>query len=204
VTAPRTLLLIRHGETVWNAERRFTTHSDVPLSEVGLAQVAAAASALAATAIDRIYSSPLQRARVTAETIAARQAGAPEVAVDDRLTEIDAGPFDGMTEDELRSGSMADDYARWHTDDDPEFHEGAETFDAALARVTAFLDEHAAETGTTLLVSHGSLTRLIVSSYFLGGPPPLHRRLWLDNCRMAVVEWRDGVPKITGFNVAAP
>ncbi len=204
MTAPRTLLLIRHGETVWNAERRFTTHSDVPLSEVGLAQAAAAASALAATAIDRIYSSPLQRARVTAEMIAARQPSRPAVVADDRLTEIDAGPFDGMTEDELRSGSMADDYARWHTDDDPEFCEGAETFDAALARATAFLDEHAGETGTTLVVSHGSLTRLIVSSYFLGGPPPLHRRLWLDNCRMAVVEWRDGLPKITGFNVAAP
>jgi probable phosphoglycerate mutase len=204
VTAPRTLLLIRHGETVWNAERRFTTHSDVPLSEVGLEQVAAAADVLAATAIDRIYSSPLRRARVTAETIATRQAGAPEVTVDDRLTEIDAGPFDGMTEDELRSGSMADDYARWHTDSEPEFHEAAETFDAALARAAAFLDERAGETGTTLVVSHGSLTRLIVSSYFLGGPPPLHRRLWLDNCRMAVVEWRGGLPKITGFNVTSP
>ena len=204
MTAPhRTLLLIRHGETVWNAERRFTTHSDVPLSEVGLEQVAAAAEALAATAIDRIYSSPLQRARVTAETIAARQAGEPEVTVDDRLTEIDAGPFEGLTEDELRSGSMADDYARWHTDAEPEFTEGAETFDAALARAAAFLDERAGDAGTTLVVSHGSLTRLIVSSYFLGGPPPLHRRLWLDNCRLAVVEWRGGVPKITSFNVTA-
>ncbi len=204
MTAPRTLLLIRHGETVWNAERRFTTHSDVPLSEVGLEQADAAAAALAATAIDRIYSSPLQRARVTAETIATRQPNRPAVVADDRLTEIDAGPFDGMTEDELRSGSMADDYARWHTDADPEFHEGAESFDAALARAAAFLDEHAGETGTTLVVSHGSLTRLIVSSYFLGGPPPLHRRLWLDNCRMVVVEWRGGLPKITGFNVKQP
>ena len=204
VTAPRTLLLIRHGETVWNAEWRFTTHSDVPLSDVGLEQAAAAAAALAATGIDRIYSSPLQRARVTAETIAARQPGRPMVVADDRLIEIDAGPFEGMTEDELRSGSMADDYARWHTNAEPEFPEGAETFDAALTRAAAFLDEHAGETGTTLVVSHGSLTRLIVSSYFLGGPPPLHRHLWLDNCRLAVLEWRGGLPKITGFNVTCP
>jgi probable phosphoglycerate mutase len=201
VTAPRTLLLIRHGETAWNAQRRFTTHSDVPLSEVGLRQVGAAAATLAATEIDRIYSSPLRRARVTAEMIAARQPGRPAVVADDRLTEIDAGPFEGMTGEQLRSGPMAGDYARWHTDVDPEFPEGAETFDAALARAAAFLDEHAGETGTTLVVSHGSLTRLIVSSYFLGGPPPLHRHLWLDNCRMVVVEWRSGLPKITGFNV---
>ena len=204
MTAPRTLLLIRHGETVWNAERRFATHSDLPLSEVGLQQAGAAAAALAAIGIDRVYSSPLQRARVTAEMIAAHQPGRPAVVADDRLAEIDAGPFEGMTEDQLRSGPMADDYARWHTNVDPEFPEGAETFDAALARASAFLDEHAGETGTTLVVSHGSLTRLIVSSYFLGGPPPLHRRLWLDNCRMAVVEWRGGLPKITGFNVASP
>jgi broad specificity phosphatase PhoE len=204
VTEPRTLLLIRHAETIWNSERRFTTHSDVPLSEVGLEQAAAAASALAATAIDRIYSSPLQRAHVTAEMIAARQPSPPAVVADDRLIEIDAGPFEGMTEDELRSGPMADDFARWHSDAEPEFPEGTETFDAALARAAAFLDEHTGETGTTLVVSHGSLTRLIVSSYFLGGPPPLHRHLWLDNCRLAVVEWRGGVPKITGLNVASP
>jgi broad specificity phosphatase PhoE len=204
VTAPRTLLLIRHGETVWNAQRRYTTRSDVPLSEVGLEQARAAAAALSATEIDRIYSSPLQRARATAETIAARQPGRPAVVADDRLVEIDAGPFEGMTEDDLQSGPMADDYARWHTNAGPEFPAAAETFDAALARASAFLDEHAGETGTTLVVSHGSLTRLIVSSYFLGGPPPLHRHLWLDNCRMAVVEWRGGLPKITGFNVAAP
>jgi probable phosphoglycerate mutase len=201
VPAPRTLLLIRLGESAWNAVRRFTTHSDVPLCEVGLRQVGAAAATLAATEIDRIYSSPLRRARVTAEMIAARQPGRPAVVADDRLTEIDAGPFEGMTGDQLRSGPLADDYARWHTNIDPQFPEGAETFDAALARAAAFLDEHAGETGTTLVVSHGSLTRLIVSSYCLGGPPPLHRPLWLDNCRMVVVEWRGGLPKITGFNV---
>jgi broad specificity phosphatase PhoE len=201
---PRRLLLIRHGETVWNHEHRFTTRTDVPLSDDGMEQARTAAQTLSAIAIDRIYSSPLQRARVTAEMIAARQPSRPVVVADDRLTEINAGPFEGMTEDELRSGSMADDYARWHTDAEPEFPEGAETFDAALARAAAFLDEHAGETGTTLVVSHGSLTRLIVSSYFLGGPPPLHRHLWLDNCRLAVVEWRGGLPKITGFNVAAP
>ena len=204
MTAPRTLLLIRHGETAWNAERRFTTRSDLPLSEVGLEQAGAAAEALAATGIDRVYSSPLQRARVTAETIAALQRGQPAVVADDRLREIDAGPFEGLTEDELRSGPMAGDYALWHTNAEPEFPDGAETFDEALARAAAFLNEHALEAGTTLVVSHGSLTRLIVSSYFLGGPPPLHRHLWLDNCRMAVVEWHGGWPKITGFNVATP
>ncbi len=195
---------MRHGETVWNHERRFTTRTDVPLSEAGEAQAREAADMLAATRIDRIYSSPLSRARYTAEAVAGVQSPAPAVEIDDRLTEIDAGPFEGKTEDELKAGPLAEQFERWHSDDAPEFPEGTEPFDRALERAAAFLDQHADEDGTTLVVTHGSLARLMVSSYFLGGPPPKHRHLWLDNCRLAVLEWRGGVPKLTGFNVTRP
>ena len=194
---------MRHGETVWNSEHRFTTHSDVPLSEAGAAQAHAAAAALATTAIDRIWCSPLQRARVTAETIAAAQSSRPPVSVDERLTEISAGPFDGHTEEELAASPMAEAFAAWHTDGEPRFPEGTESFDSALTRASAFLDQRGGEPGTTLVVTHGSLARLMVSSWLLGGPPPLHRHLWLDNCRLAVIEWRGAVPKMVGFNVLA-
>jgi broad specificity phosphatase PhoE len=198
------LIVIRHGETVWNAEHRFTTRSDVPLSDVGIRQAETAAANLAATPIDRIYASPLQRALRTAETIAAAQAAPCPVEMDERLTEIDAGPFEGKTEEELAAGPLADAFQRWHSDAAPEFPEGTESFDRALERAAAFLDEQDGAEGTTLAVTHGSLARLMVSSYFLGGPPPLHRHLWLDNCRLAVVEWRGGVPKLTGFNLTQP
>jgi broad specificity phosphatase PhoE len=200
----RRLLLIRHGETVWNHEHRFTTHTDVPLSDAGMEQARTAAQALSAIVIDRIYSSPLQRTRATAEAIADLQQPRPRITTDERLTEVDAGPFEGMTEQELESGPLAADFARWHTDGTPEFPDGSEPFDDALVRAAAFLDEHDGEPGTTLVVTHGSLARLMVSSYFLGGPPPLHRHLWLDNCRLAVFEWRGGVPKMIGFNVTDP
>lgn len=171
MTAPRTLLLIRHGETAGNAERRFATRSDLPLSQAGLEQAGAAAEALAATGIDRIYSSPLQRARVTAETIAALQRGRPAVVTDDRLREIDAGPFEGLTEDELRSGPMAGDYALWHTNTEPEFPDGAETFDEALARAAAFLNEHAGESGSSgyrLQRPSASIPSVLVRSRWIG------------------------------------
>jgi probable phosphoglycerate mutase len=196
----RRLILIRHGETVWNLERRFTTHTDVELSEAGVEQARQAAEALAAVTIDRIYCSPMRRALRTAEMIAGRQASGCTVVTDPRLAEIDAGPFEGQTEQELESGPLADAYARWHTDGEPEFPDGCEPFDVALRRVSGFLDQHDGEPGTTLVATHGSLARLIVSSHFLGGPPPYHRRLWLDNCRLAVVEWRGGVPKLIAFN----
>jgi broad specificity phosphatase PhoE len=195
----RRLILIRHGETVWNRERRFTTRTDVELSEAGIDQARRAAEALADVTIDCIYSSPLQRALRTAEMIAARHGGCT-VTTDQRLVEIDAGPFEGMTEEELVAGPLAADFARWHTDGVPEFPDGCEPFDTALARASAFLEEHDGEPGTTLVATHGSLARLIVSSHFLGGPPPFHRRLWLDNCRLAVFEWRGGVPKLIAFN----
>jgi len=202
VTTPRRLLLLRHGETVWNSEHRFTTHTDVPLSDAGMAQAEAVADALATAAIDRIYSSPLGRARITAEMIASRQAPPPPVVVDDRLVEISAGPFDGHTEAELSAGPMAEAFAKWHTDGEPIFPPGTESFDDALGRASSFLDEHDGQPGTTLVVTHGSLARLIVSSHLLGGPPPLHRHLWLDNCRLVSIEWRSGVPKMVAFNAS--
>ncbi|MDX6550349.1 MAG: glucosyl-3-phosphoglycerate phosphatase, partial [Gaiellales bacterium] len=103
----RRLILIRHGETVWNHEHRFTTRTDVALSETGIEQARAAAESLAAVSIDRIYSSPLQRAARTAEMIAARQGNECPVAADPRLVEIDAGPFEGLTEEELKAGPLA-------------------------------------------------------------------------------------------------
>jgi broad specificity phosphatase PhoE len=197
----RRLILIRHGETVWNLERRFTTRTDVELSEAGIDQARRAADALAEVTIDRIYSSPLRRALRTAEMIAVRQGDGCTVTTDPRLVEIDAGPFEGLTEEELAAGPLAVDFARWHTDGEPEFPDGCEPFDVALARASAFLEQHDSDPGTTLIATHGSLARLIVSGHFLGGPPPFHRRLWLDNCRLAVFEWRSGVPKLIAFNV---
>jgi probable phosphoglycerate mutase len=170
-----------------------------------VAQAEDAAQALAALRIDRIHTSPMQRAGRTAEIIAEAQAGGCPVHADPRLVEVDAGPFEGLTAEEIEAGPLAAEFASWHTDrGEPVFPDGCETFDSALARAESFLADHDGEPGTTVVVTHGSLARLIVCSHFLGGPTPLHRRLWLDNGRLAVFEERDGIPKLVAFNVAAP
>jgi broad specificity phosphatase PhoE len=200
---PRRTLLLRHGETAWNAERRFTARSDVELSEHGIAQARALAARLASTEIDRIVTSPLRRARVTAEIVAAAQGGPVPLREDARLVEIDAGPFEGLTPEELEAGPLAEAYRRWHTDEGVVFPEGAETFDSAIERGGAALREVADLPGTTLVSTHGSLARVLITAVIIGAPPDRHRRLWLENARLAVVEWgRNGRPRIVAFNVA--
>jgi probable phosphoglycerate mutase len=199
------LILIRHGETVWNHDGRFTTRSDIPLSDTGVAQADAAAEALAGTPIARIYSSPMRRALVTAETIAGRQPDRPPVRLDERLTEIDAGPFEGHTVSEIHAGPLAAEFAAWHRDDDPVFPPGTETFASAIDRARSFLAEVRDLPGVTLAATHGSLARVIVTALVIGADASQHRRLWMDNGRLAVIDWRDdGRPRLVGFNVTRP
>jgi probable phosphoglycerate mutase len=84
-----TTILLRHGQTEMSVERRFAGRGDIPLTETGERQAAAAASRLTARRIDAIVTSPLQRARRTAEAVATAT-GAP-LATDDGLAETDFG-----------------------------------------------------------------------------------------------------------------
>jgi len=88
------LYLIRHGESVYNAEGRIQGHSDIPLSEFGRRQSASLAACLAAVPLEAVFSSPLRRAAETAAPIAAWHGLA--VQFDDRLKEIHAGIFQGL------------------------------------------------------------------------------------------------------------
>ena len=94
-----TLLLVRHGETDWNAGRRWQGHTDVPLNARGRAQAAALAEELAADPPSAIYTSDLSRARETAE-IVGTQLGVP-VILEPRLREIHVGSREGLTAEEV-------------------------------------------------------------------------------------------------------
>jgi broad specificity phosphatase PhoE len=194
------LILVRHGATVWNAEGRYTTRTDIPLSPEGVEQARATAAALALEGIDRVFCSPLSRARTTGEIVAAAQRhGVPEVVVDDRLIEIDAGPFEGLTPDEIEAGPLREAHALWRADSDPVTPPGAETLTAARDRAAAFFADVSSLPGTTLAATHGSLTRVLVASVVLAADPVAHRRLWLSNGHWVVVEHGDR-PRLVAFN----
>ena len=86
--------IVRHGQTDWNVEGRYQGQADRPLNAVGLAQAQQAAEQLRGRDFAAIYSSDLQRARVTAEIIAG-QLGLP-VQVDRRLREVNQGEWEGL------------------------------------------------------------------------------------------------------------
>lgn len=93
------ILLLRHGETLWNIEGRIQGHGDSPLSAEGLAQAQALARRLAGERPDRLYSSDLGRARQTMEPIARATGLAPRI--DPALRERCYGVFEGKTWPEI-------------------------------------------------------------------------------------------------------
>jgi broad specificity phosphatase PhoE len=102
------IYLVRHGQTVFNAEGRLQGHVDSPLTELGRDQARQAGAALARLTDGgtgwRIISSPLGRAQDTAEAI--RQAlGAPAIETDDRLIELSWGEWDGRLRAEMRASN---------------------------------------------------------------------------------------------------
>jgi probable phosphoglycerate mutase len=199
----RRLIVVRHGATAWNAEGRYTTRTDMPLSPAGLEQARATAAALAGEPIDRVFCSPLSRARTTGELIAAALPQPVEVLVDERLTEIDAGPFEGLTTAQINAGPLAEAHARWHADTaDPATPAGAEPLDSARDRAAAFFADASALPGTTLAATHGSFARVLVAAVVLGADPAAHRRLWLGNGHWAVIEFDDR-PRLVAWNAGA-
>ncbi len=104
------ILLIRHGETAWNAEKRMQGHLDIGLNEAGLQQAAALGQALRDEGLDAIISSDLQRASQTAAAVAAGRS--LSVGIDAGLRERCFGGFEGLLYAEL-SIRHPDAYAAW-------------------------------------------------------------------------------------------
>jgi probable phosphoglycerate mutase len=109
-----TILLIRHGETAWNAMRRLQGHIDIPLNEEGLRQADALAQALANVPLTAVIASDLQRAMQTAQAVG----GLHDLAVqtDELLRERCYGVFEGMMYDEISQRYPAE-YALWQARD---------------------------------------------------------------------------------------
>jgi probable phosphoglycerate mutase len=158
------LLLIRHGETDWNREGRYQGRTDVPLSAEGQRQVAALATRLATTPIALAVSSPLARARVTAEAIVSAR-GIP-LGFDPRLVEISHGQWEGKLASEVEQ-THPELLRQWKTEPDGDLAAGpdAESLGEVTARAWAALADVASRLRsdqTALVVAHDAVNRALL------------------------------------------
>jgi len=164
-----TLLLVRHGETDWNAAGRLQGHTDRPLSDYGREQARRLADELAGEDFDAVYSSDLARARETAEIVGARL-GLP-VTLDPDLREKDWGTWEGLTSTERYGVELVGESTEQHQ----------ERMLTALKRIA---ESH--PRGCVIVVTHGGSMRR-VQTEVLGFALPV-----VENCGRWVCAWENG------------
>ena len=173
------LILVRHGETAWNAELRYQGHQPIPLNERGRRQATCAGRRLKRAGAAALYSSDIARAWETAQLIGLATGLAPQPLPD--LREIDDGQWAGWTPAELLE-RFPEHMAAMRLAPDTTVRLGGESYAQLQQRmVRAF--EHLVERhrGETLIgVSHGGAIRALVC-HLLGAPLAHFGRLWVDN-----------------------
>ncbi len=168
-----TILLVRHGETNWNVERRVQGHSDTPLNDNGRAQARALVAELEGEPIDAVYSSDLLRAHETARIVA--QARGLDVTAIRDLRERNFGTWEGLTDAEI--------FARFPEAANESWGDG-ETKPEMARRVFDAL-QRIAEThpsGRVLVVSHGGPLRAVLTHC---GVDDVGR---IDNCHVLRIQ----------------
>ena len=164
-----TLILLRHGQSVWNAANKFTGWTDVGLSEVGEAEAAKAGEELADTQIDVVHTSDLIRAQHTAEIVMEHNRASSDVPThrDFRLNERHYGDLQGLNKQDTRDKYGDEQVKIWRRSYDvPPPGEEGESLAMCAERTLPYLDEAIKpdlEAGKTVLVAaHGNSLRSIV------------------------------------------
>ena len=171
------LALIRHGQTDWNLAERMQGRTDIPLNDTGRDQARAAASVLAHRQWDVVVSSPLSRARETAEIIAS-SLGVPLGAGYDELIEQDFGVAEGTLVAELG--------ARWPGREFPGMEPHEEAGRRGVQGIERIAHDHPG--GHVLAVAHGTLIRRTLAE--ISGHDPQHYPR-LDNASSSFVRFED-------------
>ena len=174
------LLLVRHGETDWNAVGRLQGHTDRPLSDYGREQARRLADDLAGEEFDAIYASDLARARDTAEIVGERLQ--LPVVEDPDLREKNWGTWEGLTSTERLEVELAGESTEEHQ----------RRMLAALGRIAANYPG-----GRVLVVTHGGSMRR-VQTEALGFAMPV-----VENCGRWACAWEDGaIAAVDGYPAA--
>ncbi len=188
-------LLVRHGESTYNAEGRIQGQQDAPLSERGRGQAERIGERLRSYEFDACYASDLSRAADTARAIMQHHPNVPFEYVP-LLREIKFGIFEGRIMPEIEE-MYPEEYAQWMDDRRAFVPPGAESGDELserAGRALRWLQERGHE-GTVLVVAHGAILNAFLGQFLqLGGES--RYRFHFDNTALAVVEDRPFGPRL--------
>jgi probable phosphoglycerate mutase len=186
------MLLVRHGQTAYNAEVRFMGQLDIPLDEIGRLQAFAVAKRLQNERPAAIYCSGLARAFDTATAIRSAIASHPELRIDGRLTEGDFGAWQGKTYDSLKVRDAAK-LEAWEADRLHVAPPEGESLPQIAERVQAAYADICAENPdkTVIIVAHGGSLQVLIT-LALGLPLEAYWKMWVSNASVSelrIDEW---------------
>ena len=192
------IYLVRHGQTQWNREEIFRGTIDVPLNETGQREARLAAEALKDGPIRAVYSSPLTRAKETAEAIAGRHG--LEVHILEGLSDLCFGEWQGISHKAVRE-RFADLYQQWMDEPQTVTFPGGESLEDVRSRgVKAVRDtvaKHPEE--TIVMVSHRVVNRVLVCG-LVGIDLSHFWQIGQDTTAINLVTWKKGGCVLTCLN----
>ncbi len=188
------LVLLRHGETEWSRSGQHTGLTDIPLTERGEDLARATASLLKTRTFAAVLTSPLVRARRTAEL-----AGLDGAEVEPRLVEWDYGGYEGLTTPQIRE-RVGYPWTVFHDGVVPGATPG-ETIHDVAGRVRGVIDRvlPLLEVGDVALVGHGHCLRVLASVY-LEQDPCFGAQLTLEAGSVSVLGQEHGLPALESWN----
>jgi broad specificity phosphatase PhoE len=190
VTEPR-LILVRHGDTEWSQNGRHTSRTDLPLLASGIERARSLEPVLAELEFARVLSSPLRRARETAEL-----AGfGDRMEITDNLTEWDYGEFEGLTSNEIWQDHP--DWTLW-ADGAP----SGESPEQVAARADHLIAEAVQADGDVLMFAHGHILRVVVARW-IGERPAVGARFKLDPATISILGHEHDVRVADRWNAPA-
>ena len=197
------IIFLRHGQAKNNTERILAGRTPgVPLTDKGLDQAQKAAKFLEEMNISAIYSSPIERAKNTAEIVG--QHNSVDVRIDDRLIELDMGKFTGMPYEQIFS-SHGNVFMKFYKGELEIAHNGVETFADVKKRVLSIvdhvLDNHPNE--NVVLVTHMDPIKAMLSTVMSLSPENLYE-LIIANASLNIFREYNRKFSISGINVMHP
>ena len=197
------IIFLRHGQAKNNTERVLTGRTPgVPLTEEGVDQAEKAAKFLEEMNISAIYSSPIERAKNTAEIVGKHNS--IDVRIDDRLIELDMGKFTGKPYDEIFS-SHGNVFMKFYSGELEIAHNGVETFEEVKKRIRDMvdhvIDNHPDE--NVVLVTHMDPIKAMLSTVVSFSPENLYE-LIIPNASLNIFREYKRKFSISGINVMHP